>query len=288
MKRRTGPKRPLDDYPRGPALWVSEIVEQVYCETRVALWLKDPGGRVSVPKQLEGKTLAADQEQRAQDGRILHGEMTVGSSRITEDQLQKRIRAGKQTTVLEMALAGSHRAVPIVGRADAVCLVGRKATCAIDYKFAGATRLFPSTRLQLLIYGFLLQQVSVATDDLLLVAALVAQHDRRSFEQASRAGGGVPDAISEAARTMVEHTAPLEGVWYGPGPRIALRSQLALQVFRYDSTEAVTNLDVCMSYWLGEREARPTSNPNRCKQCKYNQLGLCAVARAAYQPRKGG
>jgi len=62
-------KRPIDRYPHGPSLWVSDIVEQVYCETRLALWLNNPGERVSVPRQLEGKPTAAGQERLARQGR---------------------------------------------------------------------------------------------------------------------------------------------------------------------------------------------------------------------------
>ena len=285
MKRPRNKTRPLDRYPRGPALWVSEIVEQVYCETRVDLWLKDPGERVSVPRQIEGRRAALHQEELAQVGRILHAEMSVGAVRITEEQLQKRMSGGKQTTLLEMPLAGIHKKVSMIGRADAVCLTGRTATCVIDYKFTIARRLFPSSRFQLLIYGYLLQCRGLATDDLLLVAALIPQQSREQFENASRqTHGSVADGINEAARLIRRQATPIDRVWYGRGPALSPAGHMILQVFRYDADAARADLDRCMDYWLGKREARPSSNPNRCKICKYNQLGVCAVARARYSP----
>jgi len=56
-----------------------------------------------------------------------------------------------------MMLEEAYRKVPITGRADAVCLTGRAATCLIEYKFTKAYRLHPDWKVQLLIYGHLLE-----------------------------------------------------------------------------------------------------------------------------------
>ncbi len=273
---RVSKQRPLDRYPRGKCLWVSEVAEQVYCEQRVDLWLGNPGRRVSVPKQLEGTADVERHEGLSAEGTAFHRTMSAGATRITERQLQRLLKAGASLTVLEMPLQHTYRGVAIVGQADGVCFEGSNATCAIDYKYTESTRLFESWRLQLVLYGYLLSR-AFGVEDLVLVCAKVT-----SSVAAEQRTEGAAKAISDSARSVLGRDASANGVSFRHSP-----SGLAAHVhaFRYDANEATRQLDHCLQYWLGERGPRPAGNSNRCVQCRYNALNLCPAPQAPFGVR---
>lgn len=272
-KSKTRKGRPIDRYPRGAALWVSEIAEQAYCEQRVELWLKNPGRRVSVPKEMERTEGAAEQETMAVAGLEVHQDLAAGGRAVTPRELRRQLNAGARLTVMEMSLLHKYEGIPIIGRADGVCFDGTKASCVIDYKYSKSSRLHDDWRLQLLLYGYLLSK-EFGVEDLLLVCALLPLSIGKEPIRE-----GFASAICRFARSGAPGTASNGGILFR-SPSEALTARL--HVFRYDHNAVIRDLGKYMEYWLGERRPSPAGNPKRCVECRYNARHLCPVPQAQF------
>jgi hypothetical protein len=232
MKKRD---RPIDRFPY-PSLGISYIAEQSYCEKRVALWLQNPGRRVSVPKMIENKPEAEHQEQLATRGIELHKAMARDAVQISATELEQVLKAGHSPIVIESTLFGEFGNIGLIGKPDAVCFCGRKPSCIVDYKFA---RLGP--------------------------------------QKLTRFGGNIR---SEAERVVCLE--PDRKNWARRDFKIDRKVTATLRIFKYDHEKAKKELIFFSDFWLGKREAKPTTKAEKCAVCLYNKQNLCSSAVAPF------
>ncbi|HWP35582.1 MAG TPA: PD-(D/E)XK nuclease family protein, partial [Thermodesulfobacteriota bacterium] len=126
------------------AVPVHLIAEQLYCERKVDLALAFPDLERATPE------LAA--------GAAGHEALAAEAEPIAAEELAAWLDAGWAVRLHEYRFRGSVGDVPVVGRPDAVFLDGRRARLVLEFKFSTWQRPFPSHRLQLLAYGYLLAQ----------------------------------------------------------------------------------------------------------------------------------
>jgi hypothetical protein len=258
------------------------IAEQLYCEQKVDLALDFPDVERPTP------ALAA--------GAAGHEALAAPAVPITPAELAALVEAGESVRLHEYGFRGTVGAVPVAGRPDAVFLEGRAARLVLEFKFSAWRRPFPSHRLQLLAYGYLLDQngydvsrlvcgvlmlppradggeaVSLPEADYASCAALAAALavEVEARPAAARRGGldlsrEVLDAPAGRLADVrhVELTAP-EPVGGG-----------ALSLFPYDPVEAARRLAWAIGYWEGRRAPQLADNPNKCRRCAFLEARLC-------------
>jgi hypothetical protein len=275
-------KSPLDRYPF-EALGASYFAEQAYCEKRVDLWLNDPGNLVAIPKRIEGKVSGAVLQQELADfGTQFHQSVSDNAAPIACADLRAKLRAGKSVTLLESAFSANYRKLRLAGVPDAVCFDGRDAACVIDYKVTNSNQLQTSHRVQLLLYGYLLDQETFGVDDLLLICALVPRANAAWAESLSDEQAQQLVPIIRATAEALVRSEPSRRNWHQGNVLVAGGATIWLRVFRYERAVAERELQFFIDFWLGRRPAKPTSKPGKCAVCLYNACSLCPAALTPY------
>ncbi|HXG67814.1 MAG TPA: PD-(D/E)XK nuclease family protein [Blastocatellia bacterium] len=278
--------RPIDRYPHS-LLGISHIAEQAYCEQMVDLWLQNPGSLTSVPaiyeERLEEVPEARRQVDLAGGGTQFHESVSSAAAPASWDEIKEMLRSGHSLTMLESRLQGSYDSLALVGRPDAVCFDGWKARCILEYKVTESSRLYLNHRVQLLTYGYLLEQESFDVNDLILVCVFVPRRNKDWIGSLTeRQAGKFLTTIRSEAEALLSKGISADLDWYHPGIRIRRGVEVKLRVIRYSRQEASRYLRLFADYWLGRRGPKPTTTKRKCQICLYNAAGLCATANAPY------
>jgi hypothetical protein len=224
------------------------------------LWLDNPGDLVSVPAQAEkDDPVVILQETLADSGADFHELVSESAEELSWKEMHSLLRTGNGLTIV------------------------MKVVCVLEYKITKSNQLQMSHRVQLLLYGYLLEQQKFKVDNLVLVCVLIPPQHRNYFEESSESE--IQDFVhsirvkSEALIT----SQPTRLNWHYFGFNVNRSPKVKLRIFRYDREKAKRELDFFIPYWLGKRDAIPTTNPEKCKVCLYNAYALCPVAKAAYR-----
>ncbi len=264
---------PLDVLP------VTHITEQCYCEHRVHLWLKAPSSMVSVPRKLEGRAgPAAALRQAADVGLEFHRWACDVSCQIVQATLRKVVRSAPSVVLAESSLLAQFEDLPIAGTPDAVHFEQAVGRCVLDYKVTDSNQLQMGNRVQLLLYGWLLQESGLRLSDALMVSVLVPVVSAAAFgelDESDRQRLAV--TLHQHARGVVEDE-PDRVNWYVKKLSLSEDFWVRLRIFRYDRRHATRELKFFAPYWQGKRAAIPTSNLRKCRVCLYNELGTCKQA----------
>jgi hypothetical protein len=289
LKGKTTPaeyERPIDRFPH-ESLGVSYIAQQAYCEQMIDLWLQNPGSLISVPAVLEEKAEQIPEARRqielAGQGTEFHDSVSSGALSTSWDDIKRLLKSGLSLTLLETSLYGTYQDLPIVGRPDAICFDGWDATCVLEYKVTESDRLYLSRRVQLLIYGYLLEQQSFKVDGLSLVCVLVPRRNKDWVGSLTeRQADEFLKSVRSELESLLSNPISRDFDWYHPGIKIRKGVEIKLRVIKYDRREALKYLRIYADYWLGRREPDPTTTRRKCQVCLYNAAGLCTVARGPY------
>lgn len=260
-----------------PALAAWLIAEHSYCEQRVHLWLKEPGERVSVPRQLEGTEAARSQEAAASFGRNIHELFAEKAVEISAEELSIIEASGQQYYLLESTLSGEFDNLPILGRPDVVVMKDRRATLVVDYKVTGSTQLSMGHRVQLYVYGYLLAQNDYNVKDLILAAVLIPRAAANSIATSSPM---VAQAVVEKVAAS-RSRAPQANNWTAKKWKL-VGTPVILRAFPYEPERARRELTFVAGYWHGGRNPIPTGKPAKCACCLYNKLKLCSKAAGGF------
>jgi CRISPR/Cas system-associated exonuclease Cas4 (RecB family) len=282
IRNHRAPKTPWARYPL-EALGASSFAEQAYCEKRVELWLDDPGKLISIPKRVEGTTPAATLRQEVADlGTQFHQSASEHAQPVARSQIMARLRAGESMTLVETAFSGAYGNLPLIGVPDVVCFRGCDVACVIEYKVTDSNQLHANHRVQLLLYGYLLEQESFRVRELLLICALIPRaYAARVYGFTARQADEMIAIIHTAAAEMIR-PAPSRQSWYQANVRIDRDLSVRLRVFKYDRQSAERALQFFSEFWLGRRPAKPAAKPSKCKVCLYNACSLCPAALVPY------
>lgn len=250
------------------AVPVHLLAEQLYCERKVDLALDFP--------EVERPTA----ELTA--GAAGHEALAAPAEPIARAELDALVEAGETIRLHEYGFRGTVGAVPLAGRPDAVFLEGRSARLVLEFKFSAWRRPFPSHRLQLLAYGYLLGQNGYDVSRLVCgVLMLPPRPEGRDpfvlpeADYASCAALAAALAAQVEARPGLARRGGLEGT--GPEPV----GGGALSLFPYDPAETDRRLAWAIAYWEGRRAPRLADNPNKCRRCAFLEAKLCGGSSGA-------
>jgi len=251
------------------------VAEQSYCEKRVELWLQDPGERVSVPKQLEGTPMASLQETIALAGKQAHLRMSAPAIPVPVPPAALVPKLGT-VDLIESPLPASFDGLPVLGIPDAVSFEEGKPTAIIDYKFRNSPRpqLQPGDRVQLYLYGYLVEESGFEAADLLLACVLAPAGAGRQLPKPET---GTFTTIRDSVRRAANR-APKKRGWRVDGLKLPGGIPVTVRSFRYERSKAESELGFAANFWHGRRAAKPTSNRRKCAVCLYNFIGSCPVA----------
>ena len=278
MRTRATVKTPWERFPLD-VLPVTYITEQCYCEHRVHLWLKAPSSMVSIPRKLEGRGgPALALRQAADTGLAFHAQAAELSGSVIQTSLRKLLRAEPSLVLVESPLLAAFEDFPIAGIPDAVHFERALARCVLDYKVTDSNQLQMSHRVQLLLYGWLLQESGLRLSDALMVSVLVPGASAMAFsELGDIERQRLAVAVHQHARVVVDGE-PERKNWYVKKLPLGDGFWVRLRIFRYDRRVAKRELQFFTLYWRGERAAIPTSKFRKCRACLYNGTGACKEA----------
>ncbi len=195
---------------------------------------------------------------------------------ISPTELAALVEAGESVRLHEYGFRGTVGAVPVAGRPDAVFLEGRAARLVLEFKFSAWRRPFPSHRLQLLAYGYLLGQNGYDVSRLVCGVLMLPP----------RPDGGEAFSLPEADYASCAALAAALAVEVEARPAAARRGGVeviapepvgggALSLFPYDPVEAARRLAWAIGYWEGRRAPQLADNPNKCRRCAFLEARLC-------------
>lgn len=272
---------PWNTYPY-PALSVADIADQSYCEKRVHLWVKDPGRRISVPRQIEDLSESAlAQEALVSLGEEIHDALAVPAVSLTREDLIEKIASGESLWALETGWSAEFAGFPVAGVPDAVYFDNGRPRIVIDYKNVNSNQLQFSHRVQLHLYGYLLEEAGYDVDGLLLACLLIPRTDDVEILD------GPPVALRDHVRdqaTAISLRRPSQRNWRVDNVDVGSGTHATLRAFKYERTKAERELAFATDFWGGTRKPWPTSKAAKCACCLYNQLRKCSDALVRYQP----
>jgi CRISPR/Cas system-associated exonuclease Cas4 (RecB family) len=278
-KRRA--RTPWDLYPYATLrAWI--VAEQSYCEQRVHLWLNDPGERVSIPRALEQETEAAIAQAEAADlGRAVHSLLLDASPLLVVEETQSPLSIRDKCWVTETLFRGSFADLPIEGIPDAVCVQHGKALSVIELKVTESNQLQMSHRVQLLTYGYLLEQNGFNVSDLLLTCVLIPPANNGTTLR-PEGNEELLDIFLDQSCLLVEAKPSCKN-WSRLGFSVQAIECVHLRTFRYEPERARSELQFFVEYWSGQRAPYPTKKAAKCERCLYNSLNQCKSAVAPYR-----
>jgi len=258
---------------------VTYIAEQCYCEHRVHLWLKAPSSMVSIPRKLESRGGSSLALRRAADsGLAFHARAAELSCPVVDKSLRKLVRSTPSLVLTESPFTALFDGLPVAGIPDTVHFENAIARCLLDYKVTDSNQLQMSHRVQLQLYGWLLQEARFKLADTLMVSVLVPNASAAAFDELDETGRQqMARTLHHRARALVEDS-PERKNWYLKKFQLTDGFWVRLRIFRYDRREATRELRFFAPYWKGERAAIPSSNARKCQVCLYNSIASCTKA----------
>ncbi len=224
------------------AIPASSIGTQFFCEMKVEQDLVH--GEIETEEKAEGDAL--------------HEEL-LAMKPTTQKNLLDDI-AKRKLLVASFPLAAEAEGLVLVGIPDAVVFQRAKPTHVIELKTTrgDASILYDGQRAQAVIYGLLLDQVGFDCSSLSLVVVKFRRQTVLSEEQKGEFLNALTAALV-SGKDLGSVVPKAEG-------------QVVPHSFAYRKDEAISILDRTQGYWLGERHAQPTANPNKCRACEFRQL----------------
>jgi hypothetical protein len=199
------------------------------------------------------------------EGNVLHEEL-LAMEPTTQKTLLEDIEK-RQLVVASFPLAAEAEGLILIGVPDAVIFQKGKPTHIVELKTTrgNASILYDGQRAQAIIYGLLLDQVGFNCTDLNLVVVKFSRQTPITEQQKSQFLDALTGAlISKKGLSTLASKAD---------------GQVVPHSFPYSRDEAVGILNQTRGYWLNQREARPTSNPNKCRACEFKRICPSSLAK---------
>ena len=213
----------------------SGIAEQYFCEKKVEM------------EFIHGK-VETESKQLGTEG---HEELLIDTVKVGREEILKRIWSGESIVVHEMLLLSKNKDLIIVGRPDAVIFSKTIPLILFEYKFSRSQTPYNSYHVQASVYGKILEGMGFDTSRLHYALAVVPpslRDDQALFQRILKAS--VKNGPKEA-RLEVEGT--------------------SVHIHPYCSEDADKDINWALGFWVGDRDAIPTMNQNKCQSCEYKE-----------------
>jgi len=216
-----------------PFIVASDIAGQYFCEKKVEMQYLH--GEV----ETEEKTIGTE----------AHEKLLQDSVKIKRKELWQKIYGKKPVFALEMLLVARHKDVVLAGRPDSVLFQSGFPLIVFEYKFSKSRIAYMTHHVQARTYGILLRNMGFDVSRLfyaIVTADPEARHDRVFNRRAI-------DAV----------------VKNGPKEAVLNIENAAIHFHKFNPTDGEKDLDWAIDFWKDIREAIPTDNLNKCKNCEY-------------------
>lgn len=213
---------------------VSTIAQQFYCEKAVQLSVERP--RPPTSEMLSG---IAGHEMVAALGVTMSPEQAVIEAVAAREQ---------PLCIYEFRIGWTHNGVTILGFVDEAWFRGGHVDLVAERKFSGTLAIHTPYHVQAALYCLGLGQMGFSTEHSNYRITVF----KRDCHRCGRLeAGDCPGTSMEADSYSCESGA------------------CTSQSFPFDSESAMRDLNWALEFWTMEREAEPTSNPSRCRYCRY-------------------
>lgn len=218
----------------------SKIGGQFYCERKIDLELEH--GEVETPEKQRG---SATHEKAAED-----------AVEVEMDEIWDAIERGDRQIVVESTFVGEAADFVVVGIPDAIIFDDSKPQLIFDRKTTSIPgRLFDNQRIQVWLYGYMLQSLGFDTGDLQL--AILSHEQAIDAETGKRLQEMVLTQYADLADGQTE-------LLTDPGAVVYL--------FNYNPIDHIEELSWALEYWRHEREPEPAENVAKCRSCPYSDV----------------
>ena len=225
-----------------PWIPISSLAEQFYCEAKVDFEYKF--GRVPTPAKEEGTEL--------HEG-IIEMEPTTPRDLV-------RSISQKPFCICTFPVFARVEGIMILGIPDAVLFKRSRPSHLIELKTTSGDvkRIWRDQVVQVKSYGFAMELMGFGCESLQL--SLIRVSKQR-----------ITDELKE--RLLDETTdAFLQGDVAGAEMRLNRRigGPVKIHLFDYNRSDALKDVLWAKDYWLGNREAIPTTSPSKCRACEFS------------------
>lgn len=230
----------------------SIIAGQWFCEKAVDLSLRNPS--LGIP------SLEMDM------GTFGHEIATSKAEALAEPEVKRLIKSGKKQSLSEAPFRGTFHGITIKGYPDYVEFKQGKALLLLDYKFSKHKRIFPSQRIQVDTYGYLLNKNHLDTNRL-ICGILIISPDLAGIDPADFVTREAKEIASDMRRKKFERVDLQGDPVYG-------------ELYAFSLSTAEKNLSWAMDYWTEKRTPKPTTKAYKCAACSFSAAGKCRAALA--------
>jgi hypothetical protein len=272
----------------GNRIGIYYISEQAYCEKRVALWLGGPGDRVQIPASLTRTRdpIVRSVVRQADFGIEAHAVLESQTPVAGPGELRKVVRLPGTHALAEVSLTATYRGLPLIGRPDIIFVGDRRASVLVDLKITPSDQRQRSHVTQLQLYGYLLEEEGIGCSDLLLCVVLVPPQPLAADKLDVLHGLTERDIMALHRRIVgLRDSDPKRSSW--SAFKVPLRRGLlvTLRAFPYDRRIATEGeLNYFREFWRGSRQAKASTNIEKCRRCLYNRARLCDDAIGPFRP----
>jgi CRISPR/Cas system-associated exonuclease Cas4 (RecB family) len=215
------------------AVLVSDVAGQYYCEKKVEM------------QYLHGKI----ETEEKNIGTEAHEKLTEDAVKVKRDELWQKIYGREPVFALEMFLLAKYGDVFLVGKPDSVLFTRGFPLVVFEYKFSRSCVAYPSYHVQAQTYGVLLDKMGFDTSKLSYAIVVADPKTKGSIDLRQKA---VHTVISNGAKEAV----------YPIG-------DATVYCNKFNRVNAEKDLAWALEFWKQSREAKPTSNQNKCARCEY-------------------
>lgn len=218
----------------------SKVGGQFYCERKVDL--EREHGEIETPEKTRG---SETHEKAAED-----------AVEVDMDEVWDAIERGDRQILVESPFVGEVDDHVIVGIPDAIVFNDRKPQLIFDRKTTSIPdRLFNNQRIQVWLYGYMLEDLGFETEDLRV--AILSHEQRVEPDTGKRLQKMVLSTIDEFDEGQTQ-----------------LRSDpdVYLHTFPYSPSDHLSDLEWALEYWRDNRDPVPTENPAKCRSCPHASM----------------
>jgi hypothetical protein len=215
------------------AIVASDVAAQFYCEKKVEM--QYVYGRV----ETESKNMGTE----------AHASLVKESGKVNRERLWEKIYSGKPIFALEMFLLAKYGGAFLSGKPDSVLFRRGVPLMVFEYKFSKSDVAFLSYHVQAQTYCVLLGRMGFDVSRLFYTIVVADPKTKGSTEFRKNVKRKVINNRSEIAAHSIE------------GAKIYLN--------KFNNAYAEMDLTWALEFWSKKREAKPTTNLNKCDRCEY-------------------
>lgn len=215
----------------------SKVGSQFYCEKKVHL----------------ERELGAVETETMQQGTETHEKAAEDAEPVDMEEVWQAIERGERQELLETMFPGEIDEFAIFGIPDAIIFNNGRPQLIFDRKTTSIPgRLFKNQRVQVWLYGYMMESLGFEMEDLQLA---ILSHEQ--------------DLDPELGKQLQKQILQADD-WDAGETELLSNPSALLHCFEYERADHWDDLQWALRYWRDEREPVPTEKAAKCRSCPYN------------------